>query len=98
MSNSDNLPLVSILAANYNNARYVLESLESIKQQTYPNIELIIVDDASADNSPQLISDWLKTANIPHKYIVHEQNKGLCSTCNELLRNANGKYISFIAT
>jgi glycosyltransferase involved in cell wall biosynthesis len=98
MSNSGNLPLVSILAANYNNAPYVLESLESIKQQTYPNLELIIIDDASADNSPELILEWLKTANITHKYIVHEKNKGLCSTCNELLRNANGKYISFIAT
>lgn len=98
MENNAVLPLVSILAANYNNAPYVIESLESIKQQTYPNIELIIIDDASVDNSPELIREWLKTADIPHKYIVHEKNKGLCSTCNELLRNANGKYISFIAT
>lgn len=95
---SEHLPLVTIGAANFNNGRYVIESLESIKAQTYPNIELVIVDDASQDNSPALIEEWLKTYNKPYKYIRHTINGGVCKTCNDLITNANGRYISLIAT
>jgi len=72
--------------------------LESIKSQTYPNIELIIVDDASKDDSPELIERWLKTYDKPYRYIRHETNGGLCKTCNDLITNATGKYISLIGT
>ena len=95
---SEHLPLVTIGAANFNNSRYVIESLESIKSQTYPNIELVIVDDASKDDSPALIEEWLKTYDKPYRYIRHEKNGGLCRTCNDLITNANGKYISLIGT
>lgn len=50
-SENSKYPLVSLLIANYNNAKYITETLESAIQQTYPNIEIIIVDDASNDNS-----------------------------------------------
>ena len=93
-----NIPKVSIVAANYNNSRYVLDCLDSIRKQTYPNIELIIVDDGSSDDSAEKIREWLKGYTKPYKYIVHETNKGICPTCNELIRNASGKYISMIAT
>jgi len=95
---NENLPLVTVGAANFNNSRYVIESLESIKKQTYPNIELVIVDDASRDDSPGLIEEWLKTYEKPYRYIRHETNGGLCKTCNDLIKNANGKYISLIGT
>jgi len=95
---SDAQPLVSILAANYNNKKYVIEALESIKSQSYPNIELIIVDDASKDDSPELIEQWLKSYNKPYKFIRHPENMGICRTCNDLVKAASGKYISFIAT
>ena len=95
---SEHLPLVTIGAANFNNSRYVIESLESIRAQTYPNIELVIVDDASKDDSPALIEEWLKTYDKPYRYIRHETNGGLCKTCNDLIAHANGKYISLIGT
>ena len=95
---NEHLPLVTIGAANFNNSRYVIESLESIKKQTYPNIELIVVDDASKDDSPELIEQWLKTYEKPYRYIRHETNGGVCKTCNDLITNANGKYISLIGT
>jgi glycosyltransferase involved in cell wall biosynthesis len=98
MASMSDLPLISVLAANYNNGQFVLDALESIAAQTYPNIELIIVDDASVDNSPALIKEWLKSFNKPHKFIQHEKNYGLCRTCNDLVKNASGKYLSFIAT
>lgn len=93
-----NLPLVTIGAASYNNARYLVETLESIKAQSYQNIELIIVDDFSTDDSVQIIDEWLKTYTKPYKFIKHESNMGVCHTCNDLLLNAGGKYISTIAT
>lgn len=91
-------PLVSIAAINYNNAKYVIETLDSIYNQTYPNIELIIVDDCSTDNSVAVIEDWLTNYKRPYKFIKHEINKGVCAACNSGLKNARGKYIESIAT
>jgi len=91
-------PLVSIVAINYNNSKYVIETLDSIAQQTYENIELIIVDDCSTDDSIEKIEKWLLTYNKPYKFIKHTKNKGICATINDGYRIAKGKYISSIAT
>ena len=82
-------PLVSICAANYNNELYVLETLESIKNQTYHNIELIIVDDCSTDKSPEIIENWLNNFGKPYKFIRNEKNGGVCRACNTLLINSS---------
>lgn len=94
----NNLPLVTIGAINYNNAKFVMETLESIRAQSYPNIELVIVDDCSTDNSAEIIDTWLKHYEKPFKYIRHEQNLGICATCNDVIKFSSGKYISTIAT
>jgi glycosyltransferase involved in cell wall biosynthesis len=91
-------PLVTIAAINYNNSMYILETLNSIRDQTYTNIELIIVDDCSIDNSVELVENWLKTYTGKYKFIKHEVNKGVCVACNTGLRNATGEYVSSIAT
>src|SRR6185312_4924818 len=92
-------PLVTIGAIGYNNARYVIETLESIKSQTYPNVELIVTDDCSTDKSVVgLITEWLKSYNHPYQFIIHDKNKGAPAACNEVIRRAKGKYISLIAT
>ena len=91
-------PLVTIGVANYNNANYVLDTLNSIKAQNYPNVEVVIIDDCSADSSPAMIRDWLKDYNKPVKFIIHEKNRGVSAVCNQILKNAKGKYISLIAT
>lgn len=92
------LPLVTIGAINYNNAQFVIETLESIKAQTYKNTELVIVDDCSTDTSLGLIKEWLTTYGGLYKLVEHEVNMGVCATCNDVLKNARGIYISFIAT
>jgi glycosyltransferase involved in cell wall biosynthesis len=91
-------PLVSIAAINYNNAKFVLETLESIRNQTYPNIQLIVIDDCSTDNSRDLIAQWLKTYKGDYKFIKHDVNMGVCVACNSGVKNADGKYYSAIAT
>ena len=59
-----NRPLVTIVVVCRNQAPYVVECLESIRQQTYDNIELIIVDDCSQDDSVSTISEWLETTGV----------------------------------
>lgn len=93
-----NLPLVTIGAINYNNSPYVLETLDSIAAQTYSEIELVIVDDASTDDSLHKIEQWLLNYSRPYKLVVHSQNEGVHKGYESVINNASGKYISFIAT
>ena len=89
--------LVTIGVVSFNTGRYVVRTLESISAQTYNNIEVIIVDDGSSDNSVALIDEWLEKHNRQHwQFIKHQQNKGLHYGLNEILDAATGKYISFI--
>jgi glycosyltransferase involved in cell wall biosynthesis len=96
MSNENSL--ASIVVINYNNEKYVVETLNSIASQTYPNIELIIVDDYSSDSSPQIIEEWLANNPLNARFVRQEKNKGVCVACNIGFRLATGKYVSYIAT
>lgn len=91
------LPLVDIVAVCYNHANYLTQTLNSIIEQTYPNINLIIVDDCSQDNSATLIADWIKNTHSDCTFIRHAINRGLCPTLNEALNYCKGEYIQFIA-
>jgi glycosyltransferase involved in cell wall biosynthesis len=93
----DTRPLVSVLTACYNQAPFVIECLESIRNQTYKNIQLIILDDCSSDGSVSIIRDWITTNAVECIFIPHTQNQGVCRTFNEGLSHASGKYISMIA-
>ena len=92
-----NRPLVSIVAACFNHAAFLEETLDSIAAQDYPHIELIITDDGSKDNSVQLIEEWMATASIPTTLIANEQNLGICKTFNKGLAVSKGKYFQVIA-
>ncbi|MBS1774560.1 MAG: glycosyltransferase [Bacteroidetes bacterium] len=90
-------PVVTSVVLSYNTGKYVVEALDSIKAQQYPNMEIIIADDCSKDNSVELINNWLdnnKDCNC--RFIIHKENKGQCHTLNEILEIATGKYVSFI--
>lgn len=85
-----NLPLVSVYIPSYNHEKYVSDSIKSVLNQTYKNIELIVIDDGSKDNSVSIIQ------NLADKYgfkFIHRPNKGLSATINQALNLANGKYI-----
>jgi len=90
-------PLVSAIVLCYNHARFVVECLESVKAQNYPNLELIVNDDASRDDSASVIRAWLAQNTIPHRFLRQETNQGLCRSANQALSHARGKYISGIA-
>ena len=90
-------PLVSVLVACYNQARYVEECLNSVLNQIYENIELIIIDDCSQDDSVSVIERWLVTHNFTATFFQHHQNQGICKTFNAALQRAKGEYICVLA-
>jgi glycosyltransferase involved in cell wall biosynthesis len=75
-----------------------LETLESVKAQTYKSTQLIIVDDCSSDDSVAIIEHWLHENGIDCTFIRHQKNQGICKSLNEALGTANGKYISMVAS
>src|ERR1035441_9874426 len=91
-------PLVSTIVLSYNQSRFVLETLESVKAQTYKATQLIIVDDCSLDDSVATIDHWLQESGIHCEFIRHKKNQGICKSLNEALAVANGKYISMVAS
>jgi glycosyltransferase involved in cell wall biosynthesis len=97
MIKEDKFPLVTVIAACYNQEQFVVESLESIMAQTYSNIELIIWDDCSKDNSVKVIEDWIEKNHIACRFIKHTENKGICKSLNEAFSYAKGKYLQIIA-
>jgi glycosyltransferase involved in cell wall biosynthesis len=90
-------PLVSTIVVSYNQSRFVSETLESVKAQTYKNTQLIIVDDCSSDGSVATIEHWLKENGIGCAFIRHQKNQGVCKSLNDALAVADGEYISMVA-
>ncbi len=92
-----NTPLVSIIVVSYNHQKFITENLDSIKNQTYKNIELIVADDASSDSSTEVFDKWLTENNWSAKKNYHSSNTGLAQTLNECLKMIAGKYVKLIA-
>lgn len=91
-----NFPLVSIICLSYNHEDYVVEALNSVINQTYPNIELLIADDCSTDNSVEKIQNWLQY--YPKVYFsANKKNLGNTKTFNQLAKKAIGEYIIDLA-
>lgn len=86
--------MVSIVLPVYNGEKYIRESIESILQQTYSDIELIIVNDASTDRTEEIISEYaLKDSRI--KIIKNEQNKRLPKSLNIGFSDASGEFYTW---
>lgn len=87
-------PLVSIIVPAYNVGRYIKECILSITRQTYGNIEIIVVDDGSPDDTPQIIDGLAVTDKriIP----IHQQNAGVSSARNAGIKKSKGDYLIFV--
>lgn len=85
-------PLVSIVLPTYNRARLLSRAVKSILDQTYPNFELIVVDDCSTDNTEGVVKEF---QDDRIRYIRHEKNQGAPIARNTGIRAAKGKYIAF---
>ena len=93
-----NGPLVSIGIPVYNVEPYIEKCLLSVLNQTYENIEILVVDDLGTDNSMQIVADLQSSHPLGHriKVIKHRENKGLGEARNTAIDIASGKYIFFI--
>jgi len=91
-NNQTQIPLVSIIAICYNHERYLEETLNSIFNQTYERIELIIIDSNSSDSSVNIITDWIEKNQFDGTFIRQKQQRSICQNLNEALAHVNGKY------
>jgi len=90
-NNTHTAPLVSVIIPSYNHAAYIEECILSVVNQTYKNIELIVIDDGSTDNSREVLEKLQKQYNFT---LVFQENQGISKTLNKALREyAHGKYI-----
>lgn len=90
-------PLISILICNYNYSKYIVEALDSATKQTYQNIEIVIIDDGSQDDSVKVIKRYIQ--NHPNKNIylhTEDKNQGVCYARNALIELAKGEYFIFL--
>lgn len=85
-------PLVSVICTAYNHEDFVIEALRSVVGQTYRNVELIVIDNASTDGTAQRIEEFCQE-NPGVRLIDNNCNKGLCVAFNQGLRLASGKYM-----
>lgn len=96
----NNIPLVSVVIPCYNHEKYVQDCIQSVINQTYQNIELIIIDDGSKDRSVEKIQEMIEKCQ--KRFVRFEfrnrPNKGLSATLNESLEWCNGEYFSAIAS
>jgi glycosyltransferase involved in cell wall biosynthesis len=90
-----NKPLVTCLLTTFNHQRYLPASIDSILQQTYSDIEIIISDDASSDDSYEIARKLVASYQGPHRVWVRKniQNLGVCAHLNELIQMASGELI-----
>lgn len=86
--------MVSIIIPVYNVKPYLQRCVQSVLQQTYRDIEVIIVDDGSTDGSGELCDELATTDN--RIIVIHQDNQGLSGARNTGIRNATGEYIAFI--
>ena len=88
------LPLFSVLIANYNNGEFLRDAVDSVFKQTYPHWEIIIVDDASTDNSKEFYSKFAEDSRI-HCYF-NEENRGCGYTKRRCAELSHGEILGFL--
>lgn len=100
MTSSARWPLVSVIVPAYNHAKYIAVCLESIYADTYPEIELIVLDDGSKDETYIIAKRWaeFKAHRFRSVKIERQENQGIAKTLNTMISWANGDFIALLAS
>jgi len=93
MSEKTNNPTVSVIIPTYNRAKFLPRAVNSVLNQTFKDFELIIVDDASTDNTEEVVKTF-KDSRI--KYVKHRINKGGAAARNTGIKTSRGEYVAFL--
>jgi glycosyltransferase involved in cell wall biosynthesis len=91
-----NKPLISIIITNYNYGQYIEKAIRSVVNQTYSNIELIIINDGSTDDSDEVIKKIVNENSNRNIRYVNRKNRGVVYTRNEGIKLAKGEFISYL--
>ena len=95
----ENIPLVSIVVYVYNSEAFIIETLESIKAQTYPKLELIITDDLSKDSTLELVEEWIDINKLRFErtqVVRATHNTGIAGNNNRGLAATTGEWVKFV--
>ena len=86
--------IISIIVPVYNSEKYLHRCVDSIINQTYKNLEIILIDDGSSDNCPGICDEYEKKDSRVRA--IHQENRGPMAACANGIKNATGEYIGFI--
>lgn len=93
-------PKVSVCVITYNSGKTIIDTLDSIAEQTYPDIELVVSDDCSTDNTLALCQDWIeghRSRFLAIQLLTSEKNAGVAHNLNQALRAASGEWMKTLA-
>jgi glycosyltransferase involved in cell wall biosynthesis len=92
-TNAKKTPLISVIICCYNSANYVEKCLSSLQEQTYKNLEIIVVNDGSVDDTGEILEKFAKEKKL---LVVTTENKGVASARNTGLKQITGEYFTFV--
>lgn len=90
-------PKISVFFPTYNHSFFIKDAIDSILIQDYPNIEIVIGDDYSEDNTREIILKYAEKYPEKFKLIFNEENLGVTRNCNKILKQCSGEYIAFFS-
>ncbi len=93
-----NEPLVTVLCLSYNHAPFLREALDSVYQQTHTNLQVILIDNKSEDNSSKILQEYYEKYSTISHLVLNDENKGNCQAINDVLPLVKGEYIVDFAT
>lgn len=94
IKNTEQVPLVSIIVPVFNAKNFLEQCLDSLLQQTYKNIEILVINDGSTDGSDQIIRRYTELDS--RIQFINKQNSGYGDTCNHGITKSTGQYISIV--
>lgn len=87
-------PLLSVIIPVFNSQPYIVKCIESVLNQTYKSLEIVLIDDGSSDGSEEIIDEL--AVNYKNILVIHQNNQGPQAARFEGVRRASGKYVSFV--
>lgn len=96
MSDLISLPKISAFIIVYNQENYIRETINSVLDQNYPNLEIVIGDDCSTDNTVAILKDYKLKYPKTIKLVLSSKNEGITSNCNKVLKECTGEYIAIL--
>ena len=91
-----NIPFFSVVIPAYNCASFIERALESVRNQTFKDYEIVVVNDGSTDSTPEIIQIYIDSHPEIQVILINQSNKGIGGARNTGIKNANGKYVAFL--